>query len=72
MRMGANRGRPQKQLRDYYWGAVVEDGGEGLEVGPGVGPPKLEVPAGLVVLLAGWPTKPVFPPLMVCTSESGS
>ena len=60
------------QPSGYCWGEVVEEGEEGLEVEPDVGLPKLELPTGLDVLLAGWPTVPVLPPLMVCISESGS
>jgi hypothetical protein len=53
--------------------------GEGLGLGLGVlvggpedGPPKGEEPTGEDVLLAGWPTPPALPPLMVCMSEIGS
>jgi len=48
---------------------VLEDDEEGLELELIV---ELELPTGLEVLLAGWPTVPVLPPLMVCISESGS
>jgi hypothetical protein len=34
-------------------------------------PPKLELPMGLDVLLAGWPIVPVFPPCII-RSASGS
>jgi hypothetical protein len=68
---GVNRGWPLSR-RDYCWGVVevvLEDGEEGLELELLV---ELELPTGLEVLLAGWPTRPVLPPLMVCISESGS
>ena len=45
---------------------------EGLGLVPEPELPVLELPAGLEVLLAGWPTVPVLPPLAVCISESGS
>jgi hypothetical protein len=60
------------QPSGYCWGVVVEEGEEGLEVGPDVGLAGFELPTGLEVLLAGWPTVPVLPPLKVCISESGS
>jgi hypothetical protein len=47
----------------------LEDDEEGLELELIV---ELELPTGLEVLLAGWPTVPVLPPLKVCISESGS
>jgi len=47
----------------YCCGAgVVPAGGFGDGVGVGV----LDPPIGVVVLPAGWPTVPVFPPLMFC------
>ncbi len=43
-----------------------------LELEPKVELLKVELPAGVEVLLAGWPTVPVLPPLAVWASESGS
>jgi len=40
--------------------------------GPEVGPPKVGLPTGVVVLLAGWPRPPALPPLTVGMSEMGS
>ena len=50
----------------------------GMELGPGFEPgplglgPKVGAPTGVVVLAAGWPTRPALPPPTVCMSESGS
>jgi hypothetical protein len=61
-----------KQAHGYCWGVVVEEGEEGVELVLEVELLKVELLAGLEVLLAGWPIVPVLPPLMVCISESGS
>lgn len=52
------------------WGAGVFE--VGAEVPEPEDEPKVELPTGVVVLLAGWPMPPVLPPLMVFVSEMGS
>jgi len=46
--------------------------GLGVVVVPEVGLPKVGLPTGVDVLLAGWPMLPALPPLMVGASEMGS
>ena len=55
----------------YCWGLGLGLGVVGV-VGPEVGLPKVGLPTGVEVLLAGWPMPPALPPLMVCMSEMGS